>query len=71
MERHFHANSAARAIGGAPRNNLFRKANSTVARLGDGKGQSPFSPLLCVLLLMAAGMLVKFGAALQSLHVFH
>jgi len=72
MDRHFHANGAARAIGGAQRNNIAHKSMiSTVGRSDDSRGQSPFSPLLCVLLLMSAGIFVKFGPALQSFHLVH
>jgi len=72
MNTLFQANSAARAIDGAPRNNLVRKAsNSDVSRAAGGRRQSPFSPLLCVALLVIAGLLVKFGPVLQSLHLVH
>ena len=72
MDRHFHAGSAASAIGSAQSSNLIRKSvNSTVRQSDDSRGQSPFSPLLCVLLLVSAGILVKFGPALQSLHLVH
>ena len=72
MNTHFQASNAARAIDGAPRNSLVRKArNSNLGRSDDGSGQSPFSPLLCVLLLVGAGILVKFGPALQSFHLAH
>lgn len=70
MNTHFQASNAARAIGGAPRNSLVRKTrNGNLGRSEDGSGQSPFSPLLCVLLLVVAGFLVKFGPALQSFHL--
>jgi hypothetical protein len=70
MNTHFRANNAARAIDGAPRNGLVRKAkNSNLGRSDEGSGQSPFSPLLCVLLLVVAGFLVKFGPSLPSLHL--
>ena len=70
MNTHFQASNAARAIDGAP--SLVRKAkNSNLGRSDDGSGQSPFSPLLCVLLLVGAGILVKFGPALQSFHLAH
>jgi hypothetical protein len=72
MNTHFQPSNAARVIDRAPRNSLVRKArNSNLARPDDGSGQSPFSPLLCVLLLVGAGILVKFGPALQSLHLAH
>jgi hypothetical protein len=72
MTTRFQAGSAARAVGSVRRNNRVRKStNSSVGRADDSRGQSPFSPLLCVLLLVAAGMLVKFGPALQSLHIVH
>jgi len=72
MNTHFQAISAARAIDGAPRNSLVRKArNGILGRSDDGSGQSPFSPLLCVLLLVGAGILVKLGPALQSIHLAH
>jgi hypothetical protein len=72
MNTHFQATNAARAIDGAPRNSLVRKAkNSNLDRSDHGSGQSPFSPLLCVLLLVCAGLLVKFGPALQSFHLAH
>jgi hypothetical protein len=72
MNTHFQASNAARAIDHAPRNSLVRKArNSNNGRCDDGSGQSPFSPLLCVLLLVVAGILVKFGPALQSFHLAH
>jgi hypothetical protein len=72
MDRHFHVNSAARAIGGIQRNNIAHKPmNSAVGRSDDSRGQSPFSPLLCILLLVGAGMLLKFGPALQSFHLVH
>jgi hypothetical protein len=70
MNTHFRASNATRAIDGAPRNSLVRKAkNGNHGRSDDGSGQSPFSPLLCVLLLATAGILVMFGPALQSLHL--
>jgi hypothetical protein len=54
MNTHFQASNAARAIDGAP-NSLVRKAkNSNLGRSDHGSGQSPFSPLLCVLLLVGA-----------------
>jgi len=72
MNTHFQANNAARAIDSAPRNGLVGKArNGNIGRSDDGSGQSPFSPLLCVLMLMGAGILVKFGPALQSFHLAH
>ena len=72
MNTHFQPSNVARAIDGAPRNGLARKArNSNLGRSDDGSRQSPFSPLLCVLLLVAAGLLVKFGPALQSFHLAH
>ena len=72
MNTHFQASNAARAIDGAPRNSLVRKAkNSNHGRSDDGSGESPFSPLLCVLLLVGAGLLIKFGPALQSFHLAH
>jgi len=72
MDRHFHAGSAATAIGSIQRNNPVRKSTtSTVCRPDNSREQSPFSPLLCVLLLVGAGMLVKFGPSLQSLHIVH
>jgi len=45
--------------------------NSTVGRSDEDRGQSPFSPLLCIFLLLGTVMLVKFGAALQSLHLVY
>jgi hypothetical protein len=72
MNTHFRASNAARAIDGAPRDSLVRKPrNSNLGRSDEGSGQSPFSPLLCVLLLVAVGLLVKFGPALQSFHLAH
>lgn len=72
MNTHFQASNAARVVDGAPRDNLVRNArNSNLGRPDEGSGQSPFSPLLCVLLLVAAGLLVKFGPALQSFHLAH
>jgi hypothetical protein len=72
MNTHFQPSNAARAIDSAPRNGLVRKArDSNLGRSDDGSGQSPFSPLLCVLLLVGAGLLVKFGPALQSFHLAH
>jgi hypothetical protein len=72
MNTHFQPSNAARAIDSAPRNGLVRKArNSNLGRSDDGSGQSPFSPLLCVMLLVGAGILVKFGPALQSFHLAH
>ena len=68
MNMHFQASNAARAIDGAP--SLVRNARNS-NRPDDGSGQSPFSPLLCVLLLVGAGILVKFGPALQSFHLAH
>ncbi len=70
MNTHFQANNAARAIDSTPRNSLVRKTrNINLGRSGDGSGQSPFSLLLCVLLLVGVGILVKFGPALQSFHL--
>jgi hypothetical protein len=72
MKTRFQAGSAARAIDSAQRNNLVRKPrNNPAGRSRDDRGQSPFSPLLCILLLVAAGMLAKFGPALQSFHLAH
>jgi len=69
MNTHFQASNAARAPADAPRNSLVRKArNNNLGRSDDGRGQSPFSPLLCILLLAVAGILVMFGPALQSFH---
>jgi len=69
MNTHFQASNAARAPADAPRNSLVRKArNNNLGRSDDGSGQSPFSPLLCILLLAVAGILVMFGPALQSFH---
>jgi len=35
------------------------------------QGQSPYSALYCVLLLLAAGMFVKLAATNQMLHLIH
>jgi hypothetical protein len=35
------------------------------------KGTSPYSVLPCVLLLLAAGLFVKFGVAAQLIHHLH
>ena len=70
MNTHFQASNAARAVDGAP--SLVRKArNGNLGRTDQGRGQSPFSPLLCVLLLVGAGLLVKFSPVLQSFHLAH
>jgi len=72
MDRHFHTNSPARAINRVQRNSVAHKSmNSTLGRSNDSRGQSPFSLLLCVLLLVGAGMLVKFGPAVQSFYLVH
>jgi hypothetical protein len=35
------------------------------------EGSSPYSALSCVVLLLAAGLFVKFGVAMQLLHLSH
>jgi hypothetical protein len=70
MNTHVQTSSAARAIDSAPRNNATRKPTNRIAdRSADSTAQSPFSALLCVLLLVGAGLLVKLGVALHSLQI--
>ncbi len=39
--------------------------------VGTGKGQSPYSALPCILLLLAAGIIVKFEIVTQLIHLGH
>jgi hypothetical protein len=36
-----------------------------------GKGNSPYSPLACFLLLLMVGIFIKIGAASQLFHLTH
>ncbi len=44
--------------------------NKVKTAQNDG-GESPYSPALCVLLLLVAGLLVKFTATGQVFHAMH
>jgi hypothetical protein len=35
------------------------------------EGQSPYSVLACILLLLAAGLFIKLAATTQMFHLFH
>ena len=47
------------------------KAKVKTARLKSDDGKSPFSGVACILLLLLAGILVKFAAFTPIFHVAH
>jgi hypothetical protein len=47
------------------------KAIVKTARAQSDQGKSPFSAVACLLLLLFAGILVKFAALTPILHVAH
>ena len=75
MNKHFQAGNAAYEIRRASQfdhPDRGRKSRINAAEPTEGsQGKSPFSPPMCVLLLVIAGMLIKFGAALQTFHLAH
>jgi hypothetical protein len=47
------------------------KAKVKTARLKSDDGKSPFSGVACILLLLLAGILVKFAAFTPIFHIAH
>jgi hypothetical protein len=75
MNAHFHADDVDYEMHRAlPLDHLDHSRDGGSHDVGpssDSNGKSPFSPLMCFLLLVMAGMLVKFNAAFQLLHLAH
>jgi hypothetical protein len=76
MNAHAQVNSRAEEFPTSQRDvlNFDRQGKAVVnnaALFADDKKASPFSPLLCVLLPLAAGIFAKVGVALQLFHLAH
>jgi hypothetical protein len=65
------AHSPQRLADMSPQNTLACAGVAMAKSIQTEKGASPYSVLLCVLLLLAAGLFVKIGVAIQLIHHLH
>jgi hypothetical protein len=71
MQLSAHQCSNSSQLAGAEICGVTMKTNAKAARLKGDHGKSPFSTVACLIMLLFAGILVKFAAMTPIFHVVH
>ena len=68
---HLYAHQPQQGLAALRRLGAVMKATVKTARLKSDRGNSPFSAVACLILLLFAGILVKFAALTPIFHIAH